>query len=244
MVLDISFFREEGLRSFKGRFNALVFGATGGLGAAIAACLLEQENCGRVVCPSRQDGSGFDLTDEASILACAERLVRAHDRFDLIIDATGALRTGEAGPEKALSMLDPENMVQSYVINAVGPAMLLKHFTELMPRAGPCVFATLSALVGSIGDNRLGGWYSYRASKAALNQIVRGAAIEIARKRPEAVCLCLHPGTVKTGLTRDFARSYTHSPEEAARCLLDVIDNATPDKSGSFLAYDGSEIPW
>lgn len=230
------------MRSFNGSFKAIVFGSTGGIGSAVAADLSARENCARIVCPTRDNG--FDLTDETSIRDLAEDLAKGEDRFDLIFDATGALRIGEAGPEKSLAALDPDVMVQAFMINAVGPAMLFKHFTELMPREGRSIFATLSARVGSIGDNRLGGWYSYRASKAALNQIVRSASIEVARKRPETVCLSLHPGTVQTGLTRDFARSYTHPPAEAAARLLEVIDAATPEQSGSFLAYDGSVIQW
>lgn len=232
------------MRSFDSPFKALVFGSTGAIGSAIAADLSQRPNCARVVCPSRPDGSGFDLTNETSIRAIAEQLAEEKEQFDLVVDATGALRIGETGPEKSLASLDPDVMVQSFMINAVGPAMLIKHFSDLMPRTGRCVFATLSARVGSIGDNRLGGWYSYRASKAALNQIVRSASIEVARKRPEAVLLCLHPGTVESDLTRDFARSYTHSPEEAAVRLLNVIDATTPDQSGSFIAYDGSVVPW
>lgn len=164
--------------------------------------------------------------------------------FDLIFDATGALEINGTGPEKSLVALDPAVMAQSYMINAIGPALLLKHFIELLPRTGRCAFATLSARVGSIGDNRLGGWYAYRASKAALNQLMHSAAIEVARKRPEAVILCLHPGTVATKLTTGYARGHTHTPTQAAMRLLEVIDASGPNQSGGFYAYDGSEIVW
>ena len=128
---------------------------------------------------------------------------------------------------------------------ANGVLLLLKHFHHLLPRKGRAVFATLSARVGSISDNRLGGWYSYRASKAALNMMLKTAAIEISRKRPEALCLALHPGTVDTALSKPFApRQDRFSPQESAGKLLEVIDQAEAGQSGRFLAYDGSEIAW
>ena len=229
------------MQSFAPQMRALVIGSTGGLGSALVQVLTDR---GVTVSQlSRGNDPAFDLCNGASIRDAASRLAEAGP-FDLIFDATGALEIDGAGPEKSLSALDPAVMVQSYMINAVGPAMLLKHFVELLPRNGRSVFATLSARVGSIGDNRLGGWYSYRASKAALNQLMHSAAIEVARKRPEAVILCLHPGTVATKLTSGFARKHTHAPEEAAARLLDVIDASGPERSGGFFAYDGSEIVW
>lgn len=165
--------------------------------------------------------------------------------FHLIFDATGTLTIDGHGPEKSLAALDPGRMAKAFAINTIGPALLFKHFAPLLPIEGKSVFATLSARVGSISDNQLGGWYAYRASKAALNQIVKNAAIEIARKRPGAICLALHPGTVETSLSRSYSRNrYTHSPQEAAQQLLEVLDNATSDKTGTFLAYDGSPISW
>ena len=134
-------------------------------------------------------------------------------------------------------------MARAFAINAIGPALLLKHFTELLPRSGRCVFATLSARVGSIGDNGLGGWYSYRASKAALNQLLRTAAIEVARRRPQAVLLALHPGTVRTALSGPFTRpDQGLTPEEAALRLLLVMDAA--QHTGSFLDQDGLTVAW
>ncbi|MEM6461587.1 MAG: SDR family NAD(P)-dependent oxidoreductase [Pseudomonadota bacterium] len=232
------------MQSFKDSFHALVIGASGGLGEAVCGVLSGRENCSAVVRISRRENDGFDITDESTIRDAALRLAEGGRAYDLIFDATGTLKIGENGPEKSLSALDPEVMVESYRINAVGPALLLKHFVALMPRSGRSVFATLSARVGSIGDNRLGGWYSYRASKAALNQIMHSASIEVARKRPEAVVICLHPGTVETSLTKGTARSYTHTPEVAAERLLDVIDRTAPERTGGFFAYDGSEIVW
>lgn len=153
----------------------------------------------------------------------------------LVMDATGLLSDAEMQPEKALRQIDPEAMARSFAVNSIGPALLLKHLSPLMPRDGKAVFATLSAKVGSIGDNALGGWVSYRASKAALNQILRTASIEIARRRPEQVLLALHPGTVDTGLSRPFSRTGldVQSAEVAARRLLSVVDAAGPDDTGS-----------
>lgn len=186
--------------------------------------------------------NGFDLTDEASVAAAAERTAGS---FDLIFDATGALEIDGAGPEKALDHIDPVAMAAQYALNAIGPALLLKHFAPKLAQGRRAVFATLSARVGSIGDNRLGGWYGYRASKAALNQIVRTAAIEIARSRPQAVVLALHPGTVETALTsRYLGRHPAVTPDVAATNLLKVVADRRPEDSGGFFAWDGKPIPW
>jgi NAD(P)-dependent dehydrogenase (short-subunit alcohol dehydrogenase family) len=219
--------------------RALAIGASGGIGGALVAAL-ERRGASVVGISRRTDG--LDLTDEASIAAAAGRL---EGPFDLILDATGALEIEGRGPEKTIGAIDPVAMAAQFAVNAIGPALLLKHFHGRLPRAGRGVFATLSARVGSIGDNRLGGWISYRAAKAALNQIVRTAAIEIARKRPEAVVVALHPGTVRTALTDRYAGSHpTVAPEEAAVHLLAVIDRLTPAETGGFFAWDGQRIPW
>jgi NAD(P)-dependent dehydrogenase (short-subunit alcohol dehydrogenase family) len=160
----------------------------------------------------------------------------------LIIDATGTLTVDGTGPEKRLADLDPAVLARAFAINAIGPALLIKHFADLLPRSGKSVFATLSARVGSIGDNRLGGWYAYRASKAALNQLLHTAAIEIARKRPGAVLLALHPGTVRTPLSTPIVGAAGLSPAEAAAKLLQVIEKAT--ETGTFLDQNGKTVPW
>ena len=183
--------------------------------------------------------------ESGSISAAAARLRQNHGSFQIIFCATGVLDIGGVGPEKALSDLDPLTMASAFAVNTIGPALLFKHFVPLLPASGKCVFAVLSARVGSIGDNRLGGWYSYRSSKAALNQLVKSASIEIARNRPDAICLALHPGTIETGLSRPHARGrFTHAPDQAAKNLLKVIDGVTPESTGGFMAYDGSVIPW
>ncbi|MEM9049558.1 MAG: SDR family oxidoreductase [Pseudomonadota bacterium] len=214
--------------------RSLIIGASGGIGAALL------EATGGVGLSRRDDG--LELTDEAGLARLAASL---HGPFDRIIDATGALEIAGVPPEKALSQIDPANMARHFAVNAVGTALLIKHFSGLLPRRGPSVFASLSARVGSIGDNRLGGWISYRAAKAAQNQIIRTAAIEMARKRPEAVLVAIHPGTVRTALTERYAGSHpTVSPAEAAANILNVLDRLGPADTGGFFAWDGQAIVW
>ena len=232
-------------QSFPDNFRALVFGSSGGIGGAVCEILERSPKCAHVERVSRAGDRPFDLTDETSLAELADSMRREGEVFHLIFDATGTLTIDGKGPEKALSALDPDLLAKTFAINAIGPALLFKHCARLLPRGGKSVFATLSARVGSIGDNRLGGWYGYRAAKAALNQIVRSASIEIARSRPEAVCLALHPGTVETELSRPFSRGrFTHGPLEAAARLLEVVDLSTAEQTGTFQAYNGETIPW
>lgn len=228
---------------------AVVVGASGGIGQALVQALLEDANFGQVIGLGRHSEPSIDLLDESSIAAAAQ-WVAAHDptreRLRLVIDATGFLHGDGHAPEKSWRQIDATHMARSFAINAIGPALLMKHFLPLLPVQGRSVFATLSAKVGSIGDNRLGGWYSYRASKAALNQIVRTAAIELARKQPHAICVALHPGTVDTGLSKPFSRSglEVQTPDAAARRLLAVIAALSPSDSGGFFSHDGTALPW
>jgi NAD(P)-dependent dehydrogenase (short-subunit alcohol dehydrogenase family) len=155
------------------------------------------------------------------------------------------LHKGDKGPEKSLRELDPEWMIENYRINAVGPALIAKYFLPLMPRERRITFAILSARVGSISDNRLGGWHSYRASKAALNMLVRNIALEGQRRNPEAIIVGLHPGTVQTVLSAPFKGNPAHerfTPTEAAKKLLNVLDGLNPTQSGQLLAYDGTVV--
>ena len=149
-------------------------------------------------------------------------------------------------PEKSWKQIDPLQMAQSFAINAIGPALLMKHFLPLLARQDKAVFATLSAKVGSIGDNHLGGWYSYRASKAALNQLVHTAAIELRRTRPQALCVALHPGTVESALSSPFAKTglTVQMPMDAARRLLRVVGRLTINNSGGFFNQDGGILSW
>ena len=224
---------------------AIIIGATGGIGAALLAQLAAGDRF-QPIGFSRRSEPALDLTSEASIAAAAAHIAARGRDLRLVIDATGFLHGNGFSPEKSLRQLDPAHLAQSFAINATGPALLMKHFLPLLPREGKSVFATLSAKVGSIGDNHLGGWYGYRASKAALNQFVRTAAIELKRRQPEAICVALHPGTVSTDLSSPFAKAGldVQSPETAAARLLRVIETLTPENSGGFLDYRGQALPW
>lgn len=231
-------------QNFPTGFRAVVFGSSGGIGREMLNVLEADGACGDVTGYSRSTVPGFDLEDEASIKQIAAALAGTGP-IHLIVDATGLLHDAQMQPEKSISAVDPQVIARSFAVNATGPLLLLKHFHHLMPRHERSVFATISARVGSIEDNRLGGWYGYRASKAALNMFLKTASIEIARKRPQATCLALHPGTVETPLSAPFAGDRALlSANTAARMLLDVIDKADANSSGSFLAYDGREIAW
>ncbi|MBT9384570.1 SDR family NAD(P)-dependent oxidoreductase [Pseudooceanicola sp. CBS1P-1] len=219
--------------------RALVLGASGAIGGALVDAL--REGGSQVTALSRRD-DGFDLASEASI---ARHLGALDPGFDLILCATGALEIAGQGPEKSLSQLDPGALAAQFALNATGPALVIKHALRLMPRDRRAVLAVLSARVGSISDNRLGGWYGYRAAKAALNQILHGAAIEVARSHPRAICLALHPGTVQSALTRAYlGRHPAVTPPEAARHLLDVIAARSPADSGGFYDWRGDRVPW
>ena len=221
---------------------AAVAGASGGVGAALVRALRGQGAYEAVVELSRSGSPAFDITVEASIAAAAQTLAGRDVR--LVIDATGFLHDERFQPEKSLRQLDPAHMLHSFAVNAMGPALTMKHFLPLAPREGRFVFATLSARVGSIGDNRLGGWHSYRASKAALNQFMRTAAVELARTRPQAICVALHPGTVDTRMSAAFAKTGldVRAPDVAASDLLRVIDGLTPKETGSFFDYKGEVV--
>jgi NAD(P)-dependent dehydrogenase (short-subunit alcohol dehydrogenase family) len=225
-------------------YSAIVVGANGGLGLAFVEGLQNDARCSQVERLSRHTHPDFDITDESAIKAVAQQLIERNLVFHMIIIATGALTINENRPEKSMKSIDPETMAQSFAINAIGPALLLKHFAPLLPTAGKCIFAVLSARVGSIGDNRLGGWYAYRASKAALNQVVHTASIELARKRPDAVCVCLHPGTVETRLSSPYSGRFTHSPTQSANQMLQALDQLAPKESGQLFDYRGNVIPW
>lgn len=223
---------------------AVVIGAGGGIGAALVGALRAGGGYRDVAAFSRSGTLPLDITDEASIRDAAASLAPATPL--LVIDATGFLHGGTHRPEKSWRELDPAQMARAFAVNAIGPALLMKHFLPLLPAQGRAVFATLSARVGSIGDNRLGGWYSYRASKAALNQLVHTAAIELARSRPQAICVALHPGTVATQLSAPFAKAglEVRDSTTAAQELLTVLARLTPADSGGFFDHKGLALPW
>jgi len=224
---------------------AVVVGAGGGIGAALLAGLEAGGAYGRVIGLGRSTAPPLDLLSEPSI-ADAAASVAAAGELRLLVDATGFLHGAGFTPERSLRFLDPAHMAHAYAINAIGPALLMKHFCPLLPRQGRAVFATLSARVGSIGDNRLGGWHSYRAAKAALNQLVHTAAVEMRRANPDSILVSLHPGTVASALSAPFSKSglEVRPPEEAARDLLAVIAGLGSADSGGFFDQTGATIPW
>jgi NAD(P)-dependent dehydrogenase (short-subunit alcohol dehydrogenase family) len=215
--------------------RALVIGASGGIGSALTAQLRGQ---GEVVGLSRR-ADGLDVTDEAQVQAALGRLEPGFDRLWI---ASGILAV--TAPEKSMRQFG-DDFAQVMAVNALGPMLVLKHALRLLPRDRRVEVGVLSAKVGSIGDNHLGGWYSYRASKAALNQLMHGAAVEIARTHPQAVLALLHPGTVETPFTAQYAPPYEKlSPDVAAARLIAVMAGLTPAQSGGFFDYSGAELPW
>ncbi len=238
-----------------------MIGASGGIGGALVRALLQRPDLATVVALSRagEEPAGaasdvrlirgrIDLLEEASIAAAVHGPVAgAGSPPTLVLVATGLLHGDGIQPERSWRALDADALTLAWRVNAVGPALVAKHMLPLLPKAGRSVFAALSARVGSIGDNSLGGWHAYRASKAGLNMILRNLAIELARTRPEAICLGLHPGTVDTGLSQPFqagvpaGRLFT--PEFCAASLLAVCEAALPAQSGQVLAWDGARVP-
>lgn len=218
--------------------RSLVIGASGGIGGALVAALALR---GEVVGLSRS-GDGLDVTEEASVVAA---LAGLEGSFDLVIVATGALVIDGVGPEKSLKAVTAEGLAAQFALNAIGPALVMKHSLRLLPRDRLSRLAVLSARVGSIGDNALGGWYGYRAAKAAVNQLVRTASIEATRTHPQSVLVALHPGTVETGLAPAHRAGHPAMPAaEAAGHLLRVLDGLKPADTGGFFDWQGQVVPW
>jgi NAD(P)-dependent dehydrogenase (short-subunit alcohol dehydrogenase family) len=238
--------------------NTAVIGASGGIGRAFVNWLADDDRVDSVYAFSRSPvdwgnrarihGATLDLTDEASIQAASE-LATAHSPLDLVIVASGILhRDPDIRPEKGMREVDPQALADVFAINTIGPTLVAKHFLPALRRKHKTVFAALSARVGSIADNRLGGWASYRMSKAALNMMVRTMAIEQKRRLPESVVVALHPGTVDTLLSQPFTQGVNaaslFSPASAAEKLLQVVDGLRSEDSGGFFAYDRSPIEY
>jgi NAD(P)-dependent dehydrogenase (short-subunit alcohol dehydrogenase family) len=219
--------------------RALVIGASGGIGSAVTQTLTQR---GAEVTALSRSGSGLDVTDPESV---ETHLGALEPEFDLVFVATGALEIDGAAPEKTIKSLTAKAMADQFALNTIGPALCLRHAARLLPRDRPSVWATLSARVGSIGDNRMGGWTSYRTAKAAVNQVTRCAAIELSRSHRHSAVVSLHPGTVATAFTEKYlGRHPAVSPPEAAQNLLAVIDGLDADKTGGFYDWQGKEVAW
>lgn len=220
--------------------QALILGASGGIGAAMAA-RLEAE--GVAVTGLSRSRDGLDLTRADTVADHAARL--AGHSFDLIVNTTGALVIDGRQPEKSMDAVDADAMAAQFALNATGVALAIRHFGPLLARDRRAVLASLSARVGSIGDNDLGGWVAYRAAKAAQNQIIRTASIEYRRRNRQSILVALHPGTVATSLSAKYAsRHPTITPDHSAEALLAVIDRLTPEDTGSFWDWKGARVPW
>jgi NAD(P)-dependent dehydrogenase (short-subunit alcohol dehydrogenase family) len=231
------------MQSLSEGYRALVFGASGAIGQAFVRALQSDPRCAAVCGVSRQSSPGFDLLDESSMAACAHTLT-AQGPFHLVLDATGALTLNGRGPEKRLDELDAAHVLHALHLNAVGPSLLLKHFSPLLASGERVIWGKLSARVGSIEDNRKGGWYGYRAAKAALNMLLQTGAIEIARRRPLAVVAALQPGTVQSALSQPFVGHDALRPEDAAQRLLSVLNGLQPNGRAQFVDHQGQPIPW
>ncbi|OGB69470.1 MAG: short-chain dehydrogenase [Burkholderiales bacterium RIFOXYC12_FULL_65_23] len=231
------------MQSLRAGYSALVLGASGAIGQAFVTLLQSDPRCASVTALSRSSQPGFDLSDPASL----ERLALAlagQGPFQLVIDATGALTLNGRGPEKRLDELDAQALQDAMSVNAIGPALLLKQLLSRLASGERVIWAKLSARVGSLEDNRKGGWYGYRASKAALNMLLQTAAIEIARRRPLAVIAALQPGTVRSGLSQPFVGEQAQDPLESAGRLLRVLDALEPTGRAQFVDHAGQSIPW
>ena len=223
--------------------KAIVIGAQGGIGSALATAI--EARGGEVIRLSRHSSPPLDLDDDGSIAAAAAALAERAP-FDLILIATGLLHGPGVSPEKSVSRIDGAALDRLFRINATGPALVMRYFLPLLARDRRSVMAALSARVGSIGDNRLGGWVGYRSAKAALNQIITTVAIELARTHPNIILAGLHPGTVATDLSAPFQRNVApdrlFTPAQSAAHLLDVIDGLMPTDSGGCLDFAGKRI--
>ncbi len=227
--------------SLREGYRALVIGANGSIGSALVQALRADPRCGEVQTVSRSHPVAWDLLDEASIAALAEHVTGP---LHLVVDATGALTLGGHPPEKNLQALQAQPLLHSLHINAVGPVLLLRHLSSRLARGERVIWAKLSARVGSIEDNHKGGWYGYRAAKAALNQLLQTASIEISRQRPLAVVAALQPGTVRSPLSQPFVGDAAMEPADSVHGLLRALDQAPATGRAVFLDHRGQTILW
>jgi len=246
--------------------NAMIIGASQGIGLGFVKKLLEDTRITRIYATYRQQKTAgellalideypdkltcleMDITDEVQIAKAVQQINAEVNKLHLVINCVGLLHDGDFQPEKSLKHLNSENLLRYFQVNSIGAILLAKHLLPLFRHKEPSVFATISAKVGSIGDNQLGGWYGYRASKAALNMLMRTAAIEYGRSCPQTLVVTLHPGTTDTRLSRPFQRNVPpeklFSVERTVSQLLTVIEQLQPGDSGQFLSWDGSKLPW
>jgi len=246
------------LESFRTELNVAVIGASGGIGGALVADLQKCQAVSKVFRLSRSSLRSennkdvclhLDLDNEETIAEAAAAIKRSVGELHLVIVATGILYDSDClQPEKTWRAVTGSAMETAFRLNTIGPALVAKHFLPLLAKDRKSVFAAISARIGSIKDNHLGGWYAYRASKAALNMVIRTLSIELARSNTNALCVGLHPGTVDTALSKPFQRGVAEAnlfpAARSARHLLTVLDNLTPEKSGCLYAWDGSQIPF
>jgi len=242
------------LSNFEGNLKVAVIGASGGIGRAFVEQLNAQDNVSEIYAFSRTEthfnhdkitSHAIDIVSESSI----EKAVSKLDEnllFDVIIVAAGLLHDDEIFPEKSIKDISFDNFQRVFEVNSFGPMLVAKHFLPRLVKDSKGVFACLSARVSSISDNGLGGWHAYRASKAALNMLIKNAAIETSRRYKHSCIIGLHPGTVDTDLSEPFQKNVAENklftPEYSSECLLKVINNVTPDQSGTLIAWDGKEI--
>ena len=246
--------------------HALVIGATQGIGLEFVRQLLKDERVTHLFATFRstqtatelfelkEQYSGrlhcvaMDVTDEITIETAVEAIKSVAPNLHFVVNCVGLLHSDQQQPEKALRQLNSENLLNYFKINSVGPALVAKHLMPLLKHTEQSVLATISAKIGSIGDNRLGGWYGYRASKAALNMLLKTASIEYARRSPNTIIVMLHPGTTDTQLSKPFQRGVPpeklFSTTRTVSQLLDVLENVTPQDNGEFFSWDGSRLPW
>ena len=246
--------------------NVLIVGATQGIGLEFVRQLLQKDQIAQLFAtyrsrqtaaalfelasehPQRLHCIAMDLIEESKIVSGLEEVKQIAPQLHLVISCVGLLHSDQQQPEKALRQLSADNLINYFQVNSIGPVLLAKHLMPLFKHKELALFATISAKVGSIGDNRLGGWYGYRASKAALNMFLKTAAIEYSRRHPNVTLVMLHPGTTDTQLSKPFQRNVPpeklFSTERTVKQLLDVLSTVTPQDSGEFFSWDGSRLPW
>ena len=227
---------------------AVVIGAGGGLGAALLAQLQGDAVYAQTLGLGRRSSIALDYLDEASMASAARQVAAvgsaSGQALRLLVVATGFLHGASGQPERSWTGLDAGYLEHVFKINTLGPALVMKHFFPLLPKQGRCIAGFASAKVGSITDNALGGWYGYRASKAALNQLVKTASIELSRRNKQSICVALHPGTVDTALSQPFSKTglKVRPASEAAREVLAVLQALTPEDTGNLVDYRGQKI--